>query len=85
MSRPMSFSEFQTLLDHIMECHGPYDKPKVGRGVKYVDPHMDMRNGKVFAITFRGFGWDQTLHTQNECRDLPDSLFDRCMAFLDES
>jgi len=85
MSNPMSFAEFQTLLDHIMKEHHPYRRHKDCKGVKYVEPHIDMRDGKVFALTFRGFGWEKTLHTQNECRDLPDSLFDRSMALLDES
>jgi hypothetical protein len=81
----MTFDEFRALLDHIMDEHHPYDFLKGKRKVvKYVDPHVDMRDGKVFAVTFRGWGWEQLFHTQNECRDLPESLFDRCMAFLDE-
>jgi hypothetical protein len=84
MSAPMDFSEFRTLLNHIMMEHHPYRLHKGRKGVKYVDPHIDMRDGKVFALTFRGFGWEKTLHTQNECRDLPESLFDRCMDLLDE-
>lgn len=85
MSRPMDFAEFQKLLDHIMKDHHPYHPKKGCKGVKYVDPHIDIRDGKVFALTFRGFGWEKTLYTQNECRDLPESLFDRCMTLLDES
>lgn len=84
MSKPMSRDEFLDLMTHIRQEHSPAQIGKFGRCVKYVDPHIDMRDGAVFAIGFRGFGWDKVLHTQNECRDLPESLFERCMKFLDE-
>lgn len=84
MSKPMSRDEFDKLMSHIWVEHSPVQMNKFGRCVKYVDPHIDMRDGTIFSIGFRGFGWDKVLHTQNECRDLPESLFDRCMKFLDD-
>lgn len=82
MSAAMTMTELGDLLRHIHAEHSPFARAG-GRAVKYVDPHIDMRDFKCFAITFRGWGSDATFHTQNECRDLPDSLFDRCMAWLD--
>lgn len=84
MSKAMSFQEFADLLMHIANEHSPLCGARSGKTVKYVDPHIDMRTNEVFALTFRGFGWKHFIHTQNECRDLPESLFERCMAYLDE-
>ena len=81
MSQPMSFSRTGQLLKLIYEQHSPF-VPGNGRIVKYVDPHIDMRTGHCFALTLRGYGWQQHFHTQNECRDLPESLYDRVVAFL---
>ena len=80
----MSFQEFGNLLKYIANNNSPmngrYPKPMV----KYVDPVMDMRTNEVFAVTLRGFGFeDKVFHTQNECRDLPQSLEDRIREFLD--
>lgn len=85
MSAPMTFPQFRDLLKHISHEHSPNRDPvnPKGRQVKYVDPHIDMRTGHVFALKLRGYTWDKTLHTQNECRDLKESLYDRCMQFLD--
>ena len=83
MSRPMNKDELYELLSHIEKEHSPFARSE-GKCVKYVDPHIDMRDGTIFSIVFRGFGWGKTLHTQNEFRDLLDSLFERCMKFLDE-
>lgn len=84
MSAPMSFKEFGGLLRHIAENNSPsasaYPKPTI----KYVDPVMDMRTNSVFAVTLRGFGTeDKVFHTQNECRDLEQSLEQRIRQYLD--
>lgn len=84
MSSPMSMADFNALIEHIWAEHSPAQCGKYGRCVKYVNPRIDMRDGAVYAVEFRGFGWEKILHTQNECRDLPESLFDRCNSFLDE-
>ena len=81
--KTMSLAEFATLFKHIQEEHSPKTMPHLVKCVKYIDPHFDMRTNTVFAIGFRGYGWDKVLHTQNEYRDLPDSLYTRCMNFLD--
>lgn len=84
MSQPMPFKEFRQLLQHCDAEHSPFEKvnPK-HRRVVYITPHIDMRTGTVFAVRFRGFGWAALLHTQNECNDLPLTLHERCMRFLD--
>lgn len=84
MSAPMDFQQAGDLLKLIREEHSPFTGVRTGRRVKYVDPHFDMRTGHCFALTLRGYGWERFFHTQNECRDLPESLFDRVVAFLKE-
>jgi hypothetical protein len=85
LSKPMNFKEFATLINLISEKYSPgtnFD-PESRRTVKYIDPVFDMRSNTVFSITFRGFGWEKNLYCQNECRNLPESLLHRCLAFLD--
>ena len=90
MSRAMSIEEFGKLVEHIEQEHPPYmmsyreKELKEGKGVKYIDPCFDMRTSTVFAVNIRGFNGDKDFHTQNECRDLPESLFERIMNWLDE-
>jgi hypothetical protein len=84
MSNPMSFKEAGELIKMIYIDHSPFSRGRGQRIVKYVDPHFDMRTGHCFALTLRGYGWEETFHTQNECRDLPDSLYDHVVKFLKE-
>jgi hypothetical protein len=91
MSRAMSIEEFGKLVKHIQQEHPPYMSHRVkgegglkGKGVKYIDPCFDMRTSTVFSVAIRGFCGDKDFHTQNECRDLPESLFERIMTWLDE-
>ena len=83
MSNPMTRTELGDLLKHISAEHSPFGA-RGGRTVKYVDPHIDMRDFKCFSITLRGFSYEQHFHTQNECRDLPESLYTRVMDWLDK-
>jgi hypothetical protein len=85
MSRAMTMTELGELLKHIQAEHSPLGT-KSGKGIKYAHPNIDFRGGPVcFSIAFRGFSFNETVfHTQNECRDLPASLFERVMAWLDE-
>lgn len=83
MSKPMTMAELSELLRHVQAEHS-FCRNKNGRHVKYVDPKIDTRDWMCFAITFRLFGEGVTFHTQNECRDLPESLFERCMKWLDD-
>lgn len=85
MSTPMSMQEPSLLLNHIKSDHS-FCRQREGRIVKYIDPHIDTRTWTCFSITFRCAGGDEHLiHTQNECRDLQKSLFDRCMTWLDSA
>jgi hypothetical protein len=81
MSEPMSFKEFEEMVKHIEQEHSPLSWAN-GKVVKYIDPHFDMRDKKVFSVTFRGFGWEKNFNCANENRELKDSLFKRCMDFL---
>lgn len=83
MSRPMTFAEFANVVNYVQRNNSPFVTRLANTPcVKYIDPHFDMRSNTVFSIVFRGFGPEKVLHCQNECMDLPDSLHDRCMAFL---
>lgn len=82
MSAPMNFQQAGDLLKLIRDEHSPERATRIDKMVKYVDPHFDMRTGHCFALKLRGYGWEKTFHTQNECRDLPESLYDRVVAFL---
>jgi len=82
MSAPMTLVELGELIRHINAYHSPANSPRGRRVVKYIDPHIDNRDGKCFSIGLRGYGWEQLFHTQNECRDLPESLQQRVLAFL---
>jgi len=83
MSKAMSFQEFGELLKFIKENNSPFKSPYPRPTVKYLDPVFDMRSNTVFAITLRGFGnADAVFHTQNECRDLPQSLDERVREYL---
>lgn len=80
----MSFQEFGELVKYISKNNSPINFVHGRRSVKYIDPVFDMRTNSVFAVTLRGFGYEDTVfHTQNECRDLPQSLFERIKEFLD--
>ena len=79
----MTMQELSLLLNHIKADHS-FCRAEEGRSVKYIDPHIDTRTWTCFAITFRCSGnVEHHFHTQNECRDLPGSLYTRCMRWLD--
>jgi hypothetical protein len=85
MSKPMSLSELTNLLEYVKQFHSPMSRRR-GRTVKYVHPNIDMRDGSVFSITFRQFGGEEVhFYTQNEFRDVPETLFERCLAWLIEN
>lgn len=80
----MTFRVFGDLIKYIQENNSPFKGRKNHPTIKYIDPVFDMRTDTVFALTLRGFGSeDVVFHTQNECRDLPQSLFDRVKEYLD--
>jgi hypothetical protein len=80
----MSLQEFAAVLNFARKNNGPFVHRGLGNKpcVKYIDQHIDLRSDTVFSITFRGFGGETLLHCQNECRDLKESLFERCMTYL---
>lgn len=51
-----------------------------GRNIKYIDPHWDMRDGKCFAVQFRGlFGDGKIVFDEKQSER---SMFDRIMDWL---
>lgn len=84
MSNPMSFHQFNDLLKYIVAHNSPSTAKHQWPSIKYVDPHFDMRNNSVFSVALRPFnGVEVIFHTQNECRDLPKSLYERIKDYLD--
>lgn len=80
MSRAMTFREFNDLLILIAKNHSMLTGS--GFRVKYVYPSIDMRTNSVFAVRLNSGFSEVFLHTQNECRDMPETLFERCVAVL---
>lgn len=84
----MSLVELDTLLKTICVQNGMYANRKQPCGgwlpmVKYVSPNIDTRTQTCHSIVFRqGTGGEVVFHTQNECSDLPESLFERVNAWL---
>ena len=81
MSAAMSMRELGELLKHIRQHYSP-GTPGAKTWVKYVHPNIDNRDGKCFSVLLRGYGWEMLFHTQNECRDLSESLYQRVVSFL---
>jgi hypothetical protein len=78
----MTLIDLANLLNYIHMHHSPFSAGSGRRIVKYVDPHIDMRTGVCFAITFRTYGGEFNFYTTNEERDNPENLFTRCMLWL---
>jgi len=86
MSAPMTIDEFTDLAKHIYQHHSPVSKAIVDgkRVVKYIDPHIDLRDGMVFSVSLRGYGWEQNFSVVNEGRDIPESLDTRIRNWLND-
>lgn len=83
----MSLNEFAKLVNLIRAEHHPYERVKDGkRRIKYIYPSIDFRTDSVFAIRLSEFpGPITAFHTQNECRDLPKSLYERIVNWLNKT
>jgi len=82
MNKDMTLTDLANLLNYIRMYHSPFTAPSGRKVVKYVDPHIDMRTGVCFSITFRTYGGQFNFYTTNEERDNPKSLFERCIDWL---
>jgi len=84
MNKDMTLIDLSNLLNYIFMYNSPFGEGTRSsrRIVKYVDPHIDMRSGVCFAITFRTYSGEFKFYTTNEERDNPKSLFERCMDWL---
>lgn len=82
MSANMNFYQLSNLLDYVYDNNSPFTAAKGRRVVKYVDPHIDMRDGMCFSITFRTYSGYINFNTTNENRDDLKSLYDRCIEWL---
>ena len=78
----MNLVTLANLLDFIQMYHSPLAARSGRKVVKYVDPHIDMRDGMCFSITCRTYSGYINFNTTNENRDDPKSLYDRCIERL---
>lgn len=81
MSKSMSMQELGDLIKFIKKNNCPFDAPRGAVIIKYLDPHIDNRDGQCFSITFRGFGTEHNFSITNEHINNPKSLFERCMLY----
>lgn len=81
----MSFEDLRKLLNVIEKQHrfGTSIKTPNFKGIKYVDPIIDMRTHDIFCITLRGLYGEKTFSLTNENKD--KDLFKWIMEYLDES
>lgn len=88
MSANMTTSDLNTLLQYIHRNNSPFSPGRMYNGkqgpvIKYVDPVIDMRDGRVFSVRLRGFGGrDVNFYTGNEHIDNPLSLEERIYHYL---
>jgi len=83
MSANMTLTDLANLLNYVHMWHSPFAAGSGRKSIKYVDPHIDMRDGKCFSITFRTYGGEFNFNTTNENRNNPKSLLKRCTDWLD--
>lgn len=82
MSANMTLIDLANLLEYVYTWYSPLAARSGRRVVKYVDPHIDMRTGECFSVTFRTYSGYVNFNTTNENRDDPKSLFARCLEWL---
>lgn len=85
MSANMTLIDLANLLEYVYTWHSPLAARSGRRVVKYVDPHIDMRDGMCFSITFRTYSGYVNFNTTNENRDDPKSLYIRCLDWLNSA
>ena len=83
-TRPMSIAEVSDLQHYIQQNNRFCQGNPARRSVKYVVFSYDTREGCVHSVTFRGGFAETSIHCSNEARFAKKSLFDRCIAWLDE-
>jgi hypothetical protein len=82
MSEAMTMTQLGEVIKHAKAHNCPFDANRGVPIVKYIDPHIDNRDGKCFSILFRGFGAEHHFYIMNEHIDNPKSLYDRCITYL---
>lgn len=84
-NKDMTLIDLANLLNYVHMYHSPFAAGSGRKVVKYVDPHIDMRTGECFSITFRTYGGEFNFYTTNEERNNLKSLLQRCMDWLDSA
>lgn len=83
MSASMSMGQLGDLLKVALQQNSPFNSRGDRPTVKYIDPHIDLRNGQCFSVTFRGFGSENHFYVGNDQIKNPKSLYDRCITYLE--
>ena len=79
MSKNMTLIDLANILNFVHMYHSPFSHSKLR--IKYVDPHIDLRTGECFSITFRMYTGERSFYTTNEFRDA-EPLYNRIMQWL---
>jgi hypothetical protein len=67
MRKEMTYEEFVKVLKYVTENHK--FGSGIGKGIKYVTPTFDLRNGKIHCITFSGWNGEKVFSIINENKD----------------
>ena len=67
MRKEMTYEEFVKVLKYVSSEHK--FGGRVGKGIKYVTPTFDLRNGKIHCITFSGWYGEKVFNITNENKD----------------
>ena len=73
----MSMQQLVDVLKFALQNNSPM-LCKPNRKVKYVDPVIDLRDGRCFSVKFRTYGGTFVFNSQTA------DLYDECMQFLNQ-
>jgi hypothetical protein len=78
--RELTMDEYRAIMTEIHERHRfGRSLEKGSHHIKYVRPHIDTRDWKIFRIAFATFSTEETIF---DFRDSTDPMNDRIMAWL---
>ena len=78
MGESLSWKQFVDLMNIIEKGHR---FARGGKHIKYVTPHLDMRDRKVFSVKYRGMFKEGELTF--DFRDSDEPMFDRIKQWLE--
>ena len=73
---PMTMQELGDVIKYALRHNNPFTAGNGNRRVKYIDPVIDLRDGKCFSVVFRTYSGDFRFNSST------GDLYDECMMFL---